>query len=150
MIPIVTIVELIERELRAVPALSMLGRSESSDVLDRVARRFVSDPSQRWWWTSLKVSTHVYSYEEPQFIGTLSQVLRDLKAERVFLIATDDEFSPWPVVVGGVAEILVLLEALPFFEFFVTSEFIDWVLFDTHHNELIFASNGIKSGVAGL
>jgi hypothetical protein len=48
------------------------------------------------------------------------------------------EYYPWPVFHCANTMLLPLLTDLRFFEYFVFDESMNCVLFDTHHNELLF------------
>jgi hypothetical protein len=109
-----------------------------TDLLNRIAKTFVSDSSLRWWWTALKVPARIVKYD--------GDGLAELKAcagkalnESVFLIVTDDENQPWIGINIQFGDAVKVISEGPYFEYFLTDQLVDWIVFDTHHNELIFA-----------
>ncbi len=114
-----------------------LNADEEAEVIQGVRDRFVIDEDVRWWWTSVKPESVTLHYGDANGLDSLRRLLPS--GEVVRLAITDDHFAPWPVIEGDVPSLLGLLGELSFFEFFVTSRTCDWVIFDTHHNDLVVA-----------
>lgn len=55
------------------------------------------------------------------------------------LVVTDDERTPWPVYSGDTKAIIATLKESRFFEYILADPHLNWIVFDTHSNELISA-----------
>jgi hypothetical protein len=94
-----------------------------------------------YWWVGLSRPPRRMSYEDGSAgLALLDEVLAALKLDEFVLVATDEAAPPWPMWVLGRDELIALLEALPFFEYFIASLDGRTLVFDTHHNELLIAS----------
>ncbi|MDB5806243.1 MAG: hypothetical protein JWN73_3565 [Betaproteobacteria bacterium] len=109
-------------------------------VAAAVASAFVEDASKVWWWDSLHSQTLTINYGERDVFAELRKLIK--QDERVRLFVTDDEPPPWPAFEGLREEIFFLIGEQSYFEFFlVPANAIEpaWVIFDTHHDQLIVA-----------
>jgi len=80
------------------------------------------------------------NYDGADAFSVLRSNIGDL--ELVRLVVTDDEPQPWPVFEGPLEEILVVLQETRYFEYFLVPGVNDggrWIVFDTHHNQLVWA-----------
>ncbi|MEQ8766539.1 MAG: hypothetical protein RL885_21680 [Planctomycetota bacterium] len=118
--------------------LAVLSDATLALALDRVADRFVNERDRVRWWTSLKGDIEVDSYGTADGLTLLRERLRGVSSE-LTLVITDDDPPPWLGIRGELPELLSLLADLPCCEFFVFDDRQEWLLFDTHHNELIVA-----------
>ena len=57
----------------------------------------------------------------------------------MFLLVTDDEHEPWPVLEGRLEELLTLIGEQRYFEYILVSRNKKLCVFDTHHNTLVLA-----------
>lgn len=99
------------------------------------------DGDRVYWWAGLSRPPRRVPYEDGSAgLALLNEVLATLPLEEVVLVATDEAPQPWPMWVLRRGELIALLEALPFFEYFVAAPDGRTLVFDTHHNELLIAS----------
>lgn len=113
---------------------------ESADalrLLDRIADTFVDDRARAWWWTSLSVPSVIIGYGDADGVDVLHRLLDP--GTVVVLFVTDDEPSPWPAVQGPFAALSAVLGEMRQFEYFAVDPDCRWIVFDTHHNELVVA-----------
>lgn len=121
------------------PASALLSPELARQVLDKIAASFVEDRDAVYWWQSLKHEAVIYdcsSSQEAAFL-IIDEFLKLIPEKRVFIVPTDDNPGPWPVVVTKKDLLAPALKSLPFFEYFISSERCDKLLFDTHHNQLL-------------
>jgi len=121
------------------PALIALNSDEVERVTALVAAAFVREPNCRWWWETLAVpaSAHPYDLEidglrwVEQLLGTFSGPFT--------LVITDDQFPPWEAVRGSLDGLVAMVGDHRCFEYFIVDDSLSWILFDTHHNDLVIA-----------
>jgi hypothetical protein len=115
-----------------------LEQEAAHTVLAFVESKFIIDPDKTWWWESIRFPSRVIAYGETNVFSRLVELIgRD---EIVLLVVTDDEHRPWPVFKGPLHEVLGVIAEQRFFEYFLISGKSpnpDWMIFDTHHNQLV-------------
>jgi hypothetical protein len=91
-----------------------------------------------WWWKSLAVPCRHIRYEDDG-LSVLRDLLKDrtIDTDKVFLVVTDDSPPPWSIYVGVTDDLLRGLRHCRFFEFFLAAQDVGWIIFDTHHSELV-------------
>lgn len=105
--------------------------------VDLLRDSFVETSGHRWWWDALRVpgSTHDYGSGDG-----LSYLLGLVQLEpTVLLFVTDDSHPPWAVYEGPPKMIVDILRECRFFEYAMAAPDATWVIFDTHHNQLVIA-----------
>ncbi|WP_422505646.1 hypothetical protein [Stenotrophomonas sp. GZD-301] len=123
-----------------------LGRESVSLVSDAGALfvRLVDvhgiDSKRLYWWESLKKGGSLHYRDSGDgWRAQVSSLLTDM-GDPVFLVVTDDEPPPWPVLrFERGTEVVKLLGDMHFFEYFVFSQNCGKVFFDTHDNFLIWS-----------
>ncbi len=126
--------------MRARPDLRLLSRDEGDELAARVAARFISDPSRLWWWEALREPAATFAYEGEEGLAKLDAIVGEAPgSDPLFLFITASNFPPWTVVAGKWDDLREFVGESGFFEFFVVNHGTDWVVFDTHHNEVIVA-----------
>ena len=118
--------------------LRLLDATEVQQITDAAASRFIKEKNHLWWWESLSKSAKTTRYDEGSFLEMMRDFLRE-KTGVLYLILTDDEFPPWCGISGEPENILAAIRELPAIEFFLVPQDIEWIAFDTHHNELVIA-----------
>jgi hypothetical protein len=125
------------------PGARELPADRADAVLTAVASIFVASPENHlWWWDSLKQPYRQLPYGDDDI--ALSEIRRILgDSTLVRLVVTDDNPRPWPIFEGPVDEILRIIEDQWRFEFFLVpaSDEPRWIIFDTHHNQLILGGD---------
>lgn len=115
------------------------------NIESEIAEQFVLDIVQKfklnknlvhiWDDNSLNIHT-VISYGEDQWELELSKQLGVFE-DNIFLVVTNDDPYPWDVYSGQKENLIILLNELPFFEYFIFDINFDRLLFDTHSNSLV-------------
>ncbi len=117
--------------------IRMLDPEEAAAAVERVAERHVLDRHRRWWWEALVPPVERIAYGSGDGLALLESRLG--RARVLLLAATDDEPPPWSVVCGTTRQIVELLRDCRWFEFWVSDDAASFVVFDTHHQELVIA-----------
>ena len=125
--------------MRARPGLRVLSQDEASELTARVAARFISDPSRLWWWEALREPAAGFPYQGEEGLERLDAIVGEAASDPLFMFITASNFPPWTVVAGKWDDLRELVGESSFFEFFVVSRATDWIVFDTHHNEVLVA-----------
>lgn len=112
-----------------------LDEQSAIKLTENVGELFVGNINSTWWWESLAKKYHTIVYGDADGLKVLEKLL--LNNQQVFLFVTDDEPKPWCVFEGDIKDILYILSEERFFEYFLVSINLDWVIFDTHHNSLV-------------
>ena len=132
--------ELIEDIHRASVGLATfheLNLVDSENIIAKISKKYISDTSKVWWWESLESDSFTIEYGEEDGLKILENLISN--DQTVFLFVTDDEPEPWNIFKGDFSEVLNVLKEQRFFEYFIVSEEIEWIVFDTHHNSLVIA-----------
>lgn len=128
---------------RKICSLGYEGVSEVSDaeaLLASLVDVHGIDSERQYWWESLKNARSLnYGESGGGWKERISALLADM-GDPIFIVVTDDEPSPWPVLrIEQGAELVRLLGEMHFFEYFVFSRDCERVFFDTHDNSLIWS-----------
>lgn len=116
--------------------LRMLTDEAATELTNEIRRRFVSESSQRWWWTTLCAAHQVHEYGDGDGLSLLI-ALAGGRSDIFTLLVSDDEFPPWPAVRGTLSGLVAMLRELRYFEYLLVDDSLRWVLFDTHHNCIV-------------
>ena len=122
---------------QAAEGIRMLDPEEAAAFVERVAERHVLDRHRTWWWEALVPPVERLAYGSSDGLALLESKLG--RERTLWLAATDDEPPPWSVVRGTTRQILELLRDCRWFEYWVSDEAASFVVFDTHHQELVIA-----------
>jgi len=127
----------VRRAIASKVGVALLPPAETEALRMKVASAFEFDQEEVWWWTRTSAKRNAIEYGSQNGL----QVLRTLLAQRarglVSLFITDDEPPPWLCLRGELSAVVEVLEDIRFVEYFVTDDTLEWVVFDTHHNELV-------------
>lgn len=118
--------------------LEELAEADAQDFLREISERFRINSNERWWWASIEDAQAIEYTDDDDFASLLELIPVETE---VCFVPTDDEFAPWPVLVGEVGALVELLRQMHFFEYFVAARDGAWIVFDTHENSLITAGN---------
>ena len=128
-------------QIAALTGKAALSEEAGAAQLSNVAALHGIDGDRVYWWGGLISPPRRMPYQNGSAgLALLNEVLAALQMEEVVLVATDEAPRPWPMWVLRRDELIALLEALPFFEYFVAAPDGRTLVFDTHHNELLIAS----------
>lgn len=128
-------------QIAALTGNAGLSEAAGATHLDNMAALHGIDGDRVYWWAGLSRPPRRMPYEDGSAgLALLDEVLAALQLEEVVLVATDESPRPWPMWGVRRDELIALLEALPFFEYFVAAPDGHTLVFDTHHNELLIAS----------
>jgi hypothetical protein len=116
-------------------------RDESDALLAAVKARFQIDHTATWWWTAIGVGAEIIAYDGADPTPRLRALLGN-EGTKAFLIATDDGAPPWPVFRGGWLELVRAVLEQRYFAYALVAEDLSWIVFDTHHNQLVIAGLG--------
>ncbi len=136
---------MIDEELMGEVRAYVASNQSLDECLGEVAANFVEDlggryqrsPNAAWWWQDLSTPSERVHYGDEDAILLILAKLD--KSQPARLVITDDEAQPWPVVAGSVGELLKLVLDQRYFEYMLAAVDGSWIVFDTHHNELVFA-----------
>ncbi len=112
--------------------------ARASALVAQAAEVYVADPSRIRWWETLKVPAERWAYTGADGLTRLQELLAGDGS--VYLVATDDEPLPWPVFELPAEDVAPVLQECRYFEYFLLGRDAGWILFDTHLNELIYAT----------
>jgi hypothetical protein len=129
------------------PSLRRLSDAELELVCSRVSQRFVNDADSPWWWTSLRGTVTTISYSGPMAADAITKLVRSDETP-VVLVLTNEHPRPAGAVEGPLRDVLAAVSDSIGFEYLLTTPDAAWVLFDTHHNELIYAQAEPANGPA--
>lgn len=115
--------------------LELVEWSEGESLILEVAVKFVRDRRHHWWWENLRELPKRIQYQDDG-LALLDGILEH-DTGLLNLVITDDEEAPWPMIVGTWNDLRSYLGSLHFFEFFLFDASQSWMVFDTHHNELL-------------
>jgi Family of unknown function (DUF6756) len=115
--------------------IAILDDALAEDLIERVKRKFVEDPSKLWWWESLRGESHSVRYADEQWLELMHARIGGQPI--VNLIVTDDQPEPSGVVKGPPEAILNLLNETPKFEYAMTDPDVGWLILDNHHDVLV-------------
>jgi hypothetical protein len=110
----------------------------ASRIVDRIADVFVEQRNARWWWDRLKVPAETLAYGSDDISHHLQRLLAPRNGP-FYLVVTDNEFEPWPIVEADLEGVTKVIQEAWFFEYFLCDASCQWVVFDTHHNCLVSA-----------
>jgi hypothetical protein len=130
----------IRRGLRVATGVTALSSAQSLAFVGRVGSKFVEDASSVLWWESLSRMPTVLPYGSESWLDVLRQAL-GVRGKRFLLAITDESPPPWSVFEADLDSLLHFLCELRYCEYFVSNPELDWVLFDTHHNEIILCDS---------
>jgi hypothetical protein len=130
----------IRKSLQSQKSIRELDGPTSVAVLNLIESNLIEDPGKIWWWDSLRSAPQVMDYGDadvfPKILGLAGE------NQLVRLVVTDDEPRPWQIFEGPLSEILSVVAEQRYFEYFITeatSQSPSWLIFDTHHNQLVVA-----------
>lgn len=134
-------------EIRALlaqfPAIRELDAQEADAFTQRIAQRYVDDADKIWWWDSLSQPSTTIEYGEALSLEIIGRLLA---ADSVaMLLVTDDREPPWPLFTGTVKHLLEYLGEMWTTEYILADPDLNWLLFDTHHNELVLLGSLVDS-----
>ncbi|WMJ67573.1 hypothetical protein [Stenotrophomonas sp. 24(2023)] len=121
---------------------ALLGREpfpleRTSLLLDALAARHGIDSRRTFWWAGAPLMDREIQYDgSEEGLSCLRALLADVRGE-IYLVASDERASPWPLWALEPSEVIPLLGELPFFEYFLVLDGGATLLFDTHHNTLV-------------
>ncbi|MCX7180730.1 MAG: hypothetical protein NTX56_18855 [Proteobacteria bacterium] len=132
----------IQEALDAVSNVSRLDPELSTRLIADFAAKYVADTAATWWWTSLQVPFDSVDYGENAGISLIEALLD--KLPEVAVTITDDEWPPWPILMGTGRDICDFIAELPCVEYFAFSSTMNWAVFDTHHNSLVLVGEFVR------
>lgn len=127
----------------------VLGDADAAESICAVGRRFVDDPTRRWWWEGLcqpNASLHVADGRGFDLVASLVP----LACERVLLVASDGDRPAWPVfnVVRG--SLAPVLGHCPAFEYMIIASDHSWLMGETHHDVVFAAGEAVVERLRAL
>jgi hypothetical protein len=134
--------------LDRVADVRLLASDEAEMIQNRVAERFGLPAQSCWWWERLPAPSMSIAYGQGDGLDAVLAAVPAGTSE-AYLLLSGDEPPPWPCVHGPVGGLVRLLRELPFMEFLVVDDSMDWILFDTHHNALVGHGVGLRVPAMG-
>ena len=108
-------------------------------MLENLANIFSFDLSNKYLWEDAYIKEKIAYADSYEWEVSLSALLKSF-SERIYLVVTDDDFYPWAVFNCKAESIVDILKEQQYFEFFIFDKSMNYILFDTHANELLLAS----------
>lgn len=132
----------IRRTIQIFPGVKELPAVEAAELLSAAAKRHLMDPAQLWWWMTPSGAHQTIHYGDSNGLDKVADIVpaRGL----AFLAVTDDEPRPWPVFEGTTGELIAVLRKVRFCEYFLGAVDLEWLVFDTHHNDLVIMGSLAK------
>jgi hypothetical protein len=119
-------------------------------LIEKLADRFSFNLNYRWLWDNgHSAISQRYDNNYSEWEAQLSLLLQNFET-RIYFAVTGDEFHSWPIFDCPQDLLIEILKEQTPFEYIVFDESMKYVLFDTHHNELILttAEHYPKKGTA--
>lgn len=117
--------------------LHVLEPSELDEKVTAATDAFVSNPKSAWWWTSLRGRVRKESYEGHDVFAILES--RIPVGDPVVLLVTNEAAKPEGGLSGPLGSIIAVMRDTIGFEFALMSPTLDWIVFDTHRNSLVWS-----------
>jgi hypothetical protein len=115
-----------------------------NELIKRLANKFFLDLNQKWLWDTENVNFVEEIIENDKSESIQQQLV--FFHDEIYVVITDDEFFPWPVLKLSKNILVTVLNEVQFFEFFIFDDEMNCILFDNHHSELIiFKSLNIEN-----
>lgn len=111
-------------------SFQLLSKSESSQVLQRVTSRFLTDENVLFWWEHLKLPSRSWKPNSDAF-KHLSSIVPD-PDKSIWFIPHDDPENPVFLTSTSTA-IKVIGECAPF-EYAICNTTLDWMIIENHHD----------------
>lgn len=116
-------------------SVEILSQEHSNLLSSQISEKYVLDENKIWWWSTLSTQSKTINYGDDDGLKIISRMV--LGDPVVVLFVTDDESQPWPAFQGLLSDILTLIGEVRFFEYILTLDDLEWLIFDTHHNSLV-------------
>lgn len=139
----------INKELADIGDIISVTGDKAVAITNTIADKYIKDRSFVWWWESLAGSYIEIDYGDDLSWPIIRKITPSLK-QNVYLFVTDDEPEPWPIFYGSLRNVGQLISRLWRFEYFITDENFEWLIFDTHHNSLIILGELFEAATAIL
>ena len=118
-------------------SINELSDSELSDIQVSIKNKFKVDVNRVWCWDSIGVQSKTVEYGEKDGLIEIKNFFGgDINVK---IVVTDEETPPWFGFKGKLFDILDVLRNVRYTEFFLINDNCSWIIFDTHHNSLVFA-----------
>jgi hypothetical protein len=119
---------------------SRLGIQEASSIIKNAVAVFGFDLNNRYVWEGICIEQMIeYKNNHIKWEQELTLAL-DKFDNQIYLVITNDEFFPWPILAFNKTYLIEILQEHQFFEYFILDKRMKDTLFDTHHNQLMSAS----------
>lgn len=128
------------KNFKTVGSVSELNSQETISLIDKLSIQYIEDRTHIWWWESLREPPVILNYGDDRGWDYFPKLVQPTE-QHVYLIATDDNPEPWPVIKGSLIDIVTLLENMWRFEYVIAAMDLSWLVFDTHHNSLVVIGN---------
>jgi len=126
----------IKLALGGAPSWRVLPEEEAEELLGRLVARYGIDLKARLPW-EMPGARAIYPYDLPASWELMLSSLLDIFSDVIYLVVSNEDAAPWPVIAMPPGYLLELLPELPPFEYFVFDDAMERVVFDTHDNSLI-------------
>lgn len=113
---------------------------EITKIQKSIKDEFGIDINRNWCWESIGADHKTLEYGKEDGLNKIKELLDE--DTTVKLIITDEEVPPWFGYKGKLADLIEVLKKIRYFEFFIVDEKCSWIIFDTHHNTLVFTPIG--------
>ncbi|MGD8595150.1 MAG: hypothetical protein PVF82_20150 [Gammaproteobacteria bacterium] len=123
-------------ESQKYPSITRLSDSEISEIQDSIQEKFKVDIDRTWCWENIGVIHKTIEYGEEDGLEKIIELLNNNITVKI--VVTDENVPPWFGFKGKLFDIIEVLHNLKYFEYFIIDEKCSWIIFDTHHNTLIF------------
>jgi len=107
-------------------------------LIEKIALVFDLDRNRSLIWETVKGQMELKEYGENSEVWEkqLMECLLSFRGE-VFLVITNEEFYPWPILRCRKEDLAVIIADQFFFEYFIFDAEMHKIVFDTHHNTLL-------------
>lgn len=133
---------LIAKQMAAlIPLVSLIDSHAAEEILAAAGKIHTEDSESVHGWAALRSAETIhYGHDLAAWGNIVSQKIGKMDGESLCIAITDDEQGPWPVLRLANKFILVeLIQSLHFFEYMAFQEDGRQLLFDTHHNTIVFS-----------
>lgn len=115
--------------------IRLLDKNDGRKIFDELLIHFVNSGDRRWWWEDFKQKSFCFQKVDRPF-EMLNDILPETK-DKVWLMIEDDEEEFFPIYETQSKIIQQIIEECFGFEYYIIDKNKDWLICETHHNQLI-------------
>jgi hypothetical protein len=121
----------------------------AKQLLNKIEDHFVELKNKRWWWECFRYPFTSVNFNNNRSFTYLSKVVPNPK-EKVWFIAEEDQLPFFPIYEGNTETIERIIGECYAFEYYLVDKTFNWLLCETHHNDLIVIGKELEERLIKL